>query len=697
MMVADDDADVDVARRALPVWAARQYIVREASEHRSVVIMSETGSGKTTQIPQFLHAAGFSRRGAIAVTQPRRVAAITVAQRVAAEMRVPLGGLVGYTVRFDDRSSRRETRIRYITDGMLLREALQDPLLGQYACVVLDEVHERSVQTDILCAVAKGAQAARAAQPGRAGPLTLIVMSATLDMAAFSAYFGGAPCLHIRGRSHPVAVYYSLAPVGDYVEAVVTAALQVHAEEAGFALDGGVDPELARARGDGGDGDILIFLTGQEEIEAAARLIGERCKRLPPHVPALLPCPMYAALSPAAQLRALDPAPAGVRKAILATTIAETSLTVPGVRYVVDCGLTKARVFHAAKGVDTLQVVPVSKAAARQRAGRAGRERAGKCFRLYTEAFFHGALDESAPPEILRTNVSTVVLQLKAMRVRDVFKFDYVDAPPREALMRALESLLLLGALDVRGEITELGSRMARFPLDPPYARALLAAREHACVGAMLTLTAAMSVDGSFFVGGGGGRGRGADDDADPAGAAATHAAVDAARARFASQYGDLLTRVHACTAAHEAGSAAEWCHAHGLNRRSLGSAQRIRKQLCGLWARIVGPLDRADAQPAPLDDGLRTSLRRALTVAFFTRAALKQPSGHYLALASHEEVAIHPSSCLFHRRASCVLFQELVHTTRRYIRELTVVEAEWLRELAPHGYFQVSDDAGAG
>lgn len=359
----------------------------------------------------------YAARGAIAITQPRRVAAITIAQRVARERGCALGGLVGYSVRFDDMCAQRllqraratsrpprsrrlvtppaptlprawrarplrappsraprrvrterggPTKLKYITDGMLVREAIADPQLAAYAAVLLDEVHERSVQTDVLCAVVRAAQRSRAAllAAARAGgpagrpppppPLKVVVMSATLEMGTFSAFFGGAPCLRVRGRAHAVSVHYCVSAQSDYVEAAVAAALQVHCEEFGLALDAPAGAQPAPG-GDGADGDILVFLTGAEEIESCARLLLERSARLPAQCPKLLPCPMYAALSPAAQLRALQPAPPGVRKAILATTIAETSLTVPGVRYVVDCGYTKSRRFVAEKGVDALQ------------------------------------------------------------------------------------------------------------------------------------------------------------------------------------------------------------------------------------------------------------------------------------------------------------------------------------------------------
>lgn len=653
---------------ALPVAQHRASILKAFRAQDALIIVSETGSGKTTQVPQFILDAG-SPPVTIAVTQPRRVAAISVAQRVAAERGGEVGGEVGYTVRFDSRADRQRTRIKYITDGMLLREAMADPLLSAYDVVILDEVHERSVQTDILCAVAKAAQAERRAR-GRA-LLKVLLMSATLDAEAFGAYFGGAPCLRIEGRAFPVTVLYTYEPVSDYVEAAVQTVVQIHEDEA-------TKPSLPGPRAIGGD--VLVFLPGQEDIFAAGRLLRARAEALAPSAPALLVCELFAALSPAAQLRALAPAHGDVRKVILATNIAETSLTIPGVQFVVDSGVAKVRAYSARKAMDVLAVTPVSRASARQRAGRAGRDGPGKCFRLFTERSFHDALDDQPVPEIKRTNVTAVILALKAMGVADPAAFDFVDAPPRAAVARALESLLQLGALDRNGGLTALGARMARFPLEPTHARALLAAEAEGSVGAMLTLVASLSADVPLFV-------RDANGDVDEGG-------LDAARAQFASRHGDALLRVQVFNAAHEAHTGAEWCQAHGVNRRAVLATARIRTQLVGLWSRVVGPLDVADTAPGPgggLSEADRRGLRRALAAGLFMQSACRQADGSYVTVMSRDTVSVHPSSCMFQRKAPCVVYQELVVTRRRYIRDVTAVDEAWLVELAPEAFEQSS------
>ncbi|RKP23568.1 RNA helicase-like protein, partial [Syncephalis pseudoplumigaleata] len=331
-------------------------LVKEILANDCTVVVGETGSGKTTQIPQFLMEAGLTQHGAIAITQPRRVAATSIAKRVAEEVGCALGGRVGYAVRFDDTSS-PSTQLRYMTDGMLLRELLSDPRLDRYSTIILDEAHERTLRTDILLGMVKRIQQQRkalATQHGRGHPLKIVVMSATLDAERFSEYFDGAKILYVSGRLHPVTIFHTTAPHADYLDAALVTIFQIHQEQAA--------------------GDILVFLTGQEDIESLERLIRDYAARLPEHSPQLLPCPIFAALPPSQQARVFNPAPPNTRKVVLATNIAETSITISGIRYVIDTGLAKVRAYDARMGLETLLVQPISKSSARQRAGRAGRE-----------------------------------------------------------------------------------------------------------------------------------------------------------------------------------------------------------------------------------------------------------------------------------------------------------------------------------
>lgn len=400
-----------------------------------MVFVGETGSGKTTQIPQFVlfddmpHLNGGKQ---IACTQPRRVAAMSVAKRVADEMDVVLGEEVGYNIRFEDNTGPK-TMLKYMTDGMLLREAMNDNNLDRYSCIVIDEAHERTLATDILMGLLKEVAMRRP-------ELKVIIMSATLDAQKFQHYFNDAPLLAVPGRAHPVEIFYTAEPERDYVEAALRTVLQIHATEK--------------------EGDILLFLTGEEEIEDACRKIKLEADELlretdcgPLSVYAL-----YGSLPPAQQQKIFEPAPpprkAGGtpgRKVVVSTNIAETSLTIDGIVYVVDPGFSKQKVYNPRIRVESLLVSPISKSSAQQRAGRAGRTRPGKCFRLYTEAAFKKELIEQTYPEILRSNLASTVLELKKLGIDDLVHFDFMDPPAPETMMRALEELNYLACLDDEG------------------------------------------------------------------------------------------------------------------------------------------------------------------------------------------------------------------------------------------------------
>lgn len=445
------------ARQALPIWRQRASIVETVRQHPSTILVGETGSGKSTQVPQFLLDGGFcantttngnssgsSKRKMICCTQPRRVAAVTVAGRVAEEMGSPLGQAVGYAVRFDDRTSER-TVIKYMTDGVLLREAMADPLLSRYAVVVLDEAHERSLQTDILFGLIRRAQRQRP-------DLRVVVMSATLEVEKFRRFFeepdvhdkqkkkGSVGVVTVEGRQYGVDVYYCEEAQEDVIDAACLTTLQIHESE---PLPG----------------DILVFLSGQEDIEALAELLNEYAD-LPTtttnHAGKLRMevCPLFAALPPEQQLKAFRP-PSGpratTRKVILATNIAETSVTINGIRHVVDAGWVKVRRYVPSTGLDSLKVTQVAQAQAQQRAGRAGREAPGSCYRLYTEGAYE-ELAKAPEPEIQRVNLAQVVLQLLAMGIEDPQHFDYLSPPSPQALGRALETLLALGCVAEGGD-----------------------------------------------------------------------------------------------------------------------------------------------------------------------------------------------------------------------------------------------------
>jgi pre-mRNA-splicing factor ATP-dependent RNA helicase DHX15/PRP43 len=613
-----------------------------------LVFVGETGSGKTTQIPQFVlfddlpHFNGKQ----VACTQPRRVAAMSVAQRVANELDVKLGEEVGYNIRFEDVTGPK-TILKYMTDGMLLREAMHDHDLTRYSCIILDEAHERTLSTDILMGLLKEVALRRP-------DLKIIIMSATLDAQKFQHYFNDAPLLAVPGRTHPVEIFYTPEPERDYVEAALRTVLQIHAME----------PE----------GDILLFLTGEEEIEDACRKIsleGDEMIREADAGP-LKVYPLYGTLPPQQQQRIFEPAPPPARpggrpgrKVIVSTNIAETSLTIDGIVYVVDPGFSKQTVYNPRIRVQSLLVSPISKASAQQRAGRAGRTRPGKCFRLYTEAAFKKELIEQTYPEILRSNLANTVLELKKLGIDDLVHFDLMDPPAPETLMRALEELNYLACLDDDGNLTALGKLASEFPLPPNLGVMLISSPEFYCSNEILSLTALLSVPQIFVR------------------PASARKRADQMKALFAHPDGDHLTMLnvyHAFKGPEAQADPKKWCHEHFLSLRALQSADNVRQQL----KRIMEKSEVELVSTPFTDKDYYTNIRRALVSGFFMQVAKKEGNGKtYKTVKDDQSVLLHPSTVLG-VDSEWVVYNEFVLTTKNYVRTVTAVRPEWLLVCLP-------------
>ncbi|ORY50994.1 P-loop containing nucleoside triphosphate hydrolase protein [Rhizoclosmatium globosum] len=394
---------------------------------------------------------------------------MSVAARVAEELGTKVGSEVGYSIRFEDCTSDK-TLIKFMTDGMLLREFLTEPDIGSYSCLMIDEAHERTLHTDILFGLVKDIARFRK-------DLKLLISSATMDAEKFSRYFDDAPIFNIKGRKFPVTTYYTAAPEADYLAAAITTIMTIHVKEPA--------------------GDILLFLTGQEEIEAAEQSLLLITKQLGSKISEMKVCPIYSTLPTEKQAEIFEPTPPGVRKVVLATNIAETSLTIDGIVYVIDPGFVKQKSFNPKTGMESLVVA--SRAAANQRKGRAGRVQPGKCFRLYTSWAFQNELDESTVPEIQRTNLGNVVLLLKSLGINDLLNFDFMDAPPVDTLKKALEQLYALGALNAKGELTKLGRRMAEFPTDPMFSKTLIAAEQYQCTEEVVSIISMLSTGNAIF------------------------------------------------------------------------------------------------------------------------------------------------------------------------------------------------------
>ncbi|XP_061255185.1 pre-mRNA-splicing factor ATP-dependent RNA helicase DHX16 isoform X2 [Bos javanicus] len=584
---AQQKESIQAVRRSLPVFPFREELLAAIANHQVLIIEGETGSGKTTQIPQYLFEEGYTKKGMkIACTQPRRVAAMSVAARVAREMGVKLGNEVGYSIRFEDCTSER-TVLRYMTDGMLLREFLSEPDLASYSVVMVDEAHERTLHTDILFGLIKDVARFRP-------ELKVLVASATLDTARFSTFFDDAPIFRIPGRRFPVDIFYTKAPEADYLEACVVSVLQIHVTQP--------------------PGDILVFLTGQEEIEAACEMLQDRCRRLGSKIRELLVLPIYANLPSDMQARIFQPTPPGARKA-----------------------------------------------SANQRAGRAGRVAAGKCFRLYTAWAYQHELEETTVPEIQRTSLGNVVLLLKSLGIHDLMHFDFLDPPPYETLLLALEQLYALGALNHLGELTTSGRKMAELPVDPMLSKMILASEKYSCSEEILTVAAMLSVNNSIFY-------RPKDK--------VVHA--DNARVNFFLPGGDHLVLLNVYTQWAESGYSSQWCYENFVQFRSMRRARDVREQLEGLLERVEVGLSSCQG------DYIR--VRKAITAGYFYHTARLTRSG-YRTVKQQQTVFIHPNSSLFEEQPRWLLYHELVLTTKEFMRQVLEIESSWLLEVAPHYY----------
>jgi ATP-dependent helicase HrpA len=629
---------------ALPVLERRAEIEALVRAHQTVVLCGETGSGKTTQLPQIcldLQDAGLiPRSGAIAHTQPRRLAARAVAARIAEERASPLGALVGYKVRFEDRTS-RATRIKVLTDGSLLAELSSDPDLRAYSVVIIDEAHERSLNIDFLLGYL------RRLLPRRPD-LKLIVTSATIDPARFSDFFGGkavAPVIEVSGRMFPVDVRYAGDDRTDDFGEVTP-----------DAVADAVEDLASPAR----PGDVLVFLPGEREIRLAADALARR--RIDADI-----LPLYSRLSNAEQDRVFHTGPR--RRVVLATNVAETSLTVPGIRFFVDTGLARISRYDAARKVQTLPIEPVSRASANQRTGRCGRVAAGVCVRLYSERSY-AERPAFTPPEIRRTSLAGAILQMVALRLGPIEAFPFIDPPEPAAIRDGYETLFELGAItrpDADGTLTPIGQRMAKTPLDPRIARMVLAASDEGSLAEVVVLAAALSIQ----------------DPRERPGS--RQESADRAHAVFRDPSSDFLTLLklyEQCEHAYRTlgtGAFFAWC------RESFVSAARVREwiDLARQLRSIAEELKlRFNTSPATPD-----AVHRALLTGLISNLACRDGdagSFEYRGIRGNAP-QIFPGSVLFKKAPKWIVAAEMVETSRLYARTVARVEPEWIEDLAAH------------
>ncbi|KAF7627114.1 hypothetical protein Mgra_00009624 [Meloidogyne graminicola] len=600
-------------REYLPVFAVRQKLLQILRENSVVIVVGETGSGKTTQLTQYLLEDGYGKKGGIiGCTQPRRVAAMSVAKRVAEEMGVELGQECGYAIRFEDCTSDK-TVIKYMTDGILLRECLSDPDLDSYSAIIMDEAHERSLNT------------------------------ATMDAEKFSNFFGGhTPIFQIPGRTFPVEIYHSKVPVEDHVDAAVKQTISIHLG--------------------GQEGDILIFMPGQEDIEVTCSLIKEKLGQLD-DAPPLAVLPIYSQLPSDLQAKIFQRAPGGMRKCIVATNIAETSLTVDGIFFVVDPGYCKLKVYNPKMGMDTLQVFPISQASANQRSGRAGRTGPGQCYRLYTQRQFKDEMLTTTVPEIQRTNLANVVLLLKSLNVEDLLHFHFMDSPPMENMLNSMYQLWILGALDNTGQLTNMGRKMVEFPLDPTLSKMLIQSVSMGCCSEILTIVSMLSVPSIFF------RPKTREDEA------------DARREKFQVPESDHLTFLNTYIQWQKHKYSSKWCLDNFIHAKAMRKVREVREQLLEILESLKIELNSCGTD--------WDIVRKCICSAYFYNAARLKGIGEYANVRTGMPCFLHPTSSLYGMgyTPDYVVYHELIMTAKEYMQCVTAVEAQWLAELGPMFY----------
>ena len=618
----------------LPVAQARDRIREALAASQVVIVSGDTGSGKTTQLPKICLEAGRGIDGVITMTQPRRIAARSVAARIATELATNLGETVGFKVRFDDRTTERSL-VRVVTDGVLLAEIERDPLLLRSDTIIVDEAHERSLNIDFLLGFIKRLLPKRP-------DLKVIVASATIDVARFSAHFDNAPVVEVGGRLHLIETRWR--PMGDDA---------VDATPAERAVKG-VEECL-----DSGPGDVLVFLGGERDIEDAADALAR--------VPAARGCeilPLYARLPAAEQDRVFHPGRA--RRIILATNVAETSVTVPGIRFVVDTGIARVARWSGRTRVLRLPVEPVSRASADQRKGRCGRVGPGVCIRLYSEEDF---LDREpfTAPELLRTNLASVILQMKSLGLGEVADFPFLDTPSPRLVAEGLETLMEVGAVDRRGALTALGRRMASLPVDPRVARIVLAAVDEGAPAEGLVIAAALSIQ---------------DPRERPAGQGS---AADFAQSIFRDPESDFLSllrlwrRWRAESAALGSSALRRWCRDHFLSHQRLREWGELHEQLRSMLSERLG------VRTAPLgDESDPQRVHRAVLAGFVSQVGFRTEDGDYRT-ASGGRFAIFPGSTLARRTPNWVVAAEVVETSRRFGRTLARIQGDWVERIAPH------------
>lgn len=640
---------LEAQREKLPIRKYKNDILYCLENYQTLILAGETGSGKSTQLPQYLYQNGWHSKGMIAVTQPRRISAITLAERVAEEMGMVLGDEVGVSVRFLSKYC-ENTKIKFLTEGVLIREMLANPLLSEYSVIMIDEAHERNLITDCILGLIKKIAKKRE-------NLKIIISSATMDCELFHDFFNfrskanpkdSSVILSVEGRMYENKIFFLDEPCPDYITKTVDTIMKIHHKEP--------------------YGDILAFLTGAEEISTTTRMLRDHMESADISEEQLKILPMHGSLTHHDQLRVFFHSPRGQRKVILATNIAETSVTIPGVVYVIDCGFIKLNWYMADLQINMLVVSPASQACCRQRAGRAGRIKNGKVYRLFTQEEYE-KLPVITPPEMRRADLSTTILTLKALGIDNILRFNFPSPPPAKNMLASIEILHALNALDANGNLTPDGFIIAELPLTPMQSRMILASQMMGCSDEILSIIAMLQVQQIFSTPKSG------------------QGSINARRARrnFEVAEGDLITYLNVYQAFVANRCTKEFCGQYCIMYRHMKRVVEIRNQLASLLTKQF----KIKLVSCGTDT---TPIRKAICAGLFPFAAYLHHSGCYHMVRGDTEVHIHPTSCLFtEKQPSWIVFNEVVHTTKQYVRDITVIDSAWLLEVAEHYYHKTT------
>uniref|UniRef100_H3AYQ6 RNA helicase n=1 Tax=Latimeria chalumnae TaxID=7897 RepID=H3AYQ6_LATCH len=609
-------------RQYLPIFAIRQELLNIIRDNSIVIVVGETGSGKTTQLTQYLHEDGYTTYGMIGCTQPRRVAAMSVAKRVSEEMGVNLGEEVGYAIRFEDCTS-EGTVIKYMTDGILLRESLREADLDHYSAVIMDEAHERSLNTDVLFGLLREVPPIKKLQ---------------LPSVVSNFFYGNQYLWSILTESADFQVNFNKLCLLDFILRLLKQALLLKLKRSSNNI-----PDIQN-----------IVVTSDQIIERLEEL---------ENAPALAVLPIYSQLPSDLQAKIFQKAPDGVRKCIVATNIAETSLTVDGIMFVIDSGYCKLKVFNPRIGMDALQIYPISQANANQRSGRAGRTGPGQCFRLYTQSAYKNEMLTTTVPEIQRTNLANVVLLLKSLGVQDLLQFHFMDPPPEDNMLNSMYQLWILGALDNTGALTPTGRLMVEFPLDPALSKMLIVSCDMGCSSETLIVVSMLSVPAIFY------RPKGREEESDQI------------REKFAVPESDHLTYLNVYLQWKNNNYSTIWCNDHFIHAKAMRKVREVRAQLKDIMVQ-----QRMSIASCGNDWDI---LRKCICAAYFHQAAKLKGIGEYVNVRTGMPCHLHPTSSLFGMgyTPDYIVYHELVMTTKEYMQCVTAVDGEWLAELGPMFY----------